>query len=244
MGYHKAMQKYIDSQVRYWKEQKEGVDLPVLKAKRAAAEKKDRPFITLSREYGSGAYEIGEKIIMLINEKYKSKPEWAAYDKKLLDNIVNDLGISETLAESLTSNTKQKLSDFIQTFFSKFPPQVAVYRKLTETMRRLAINGHVVLVGRASNMITRDIENGFHVRIVAPVQYRAGRISSWKNISMKEAEQIVTEKNKERDSFIKEFVKFDNTNPLNYHITVNLGQMSINEAAAVIVDSMKDCGYL
>ena len=242
MGYHKAMQRYIDSQVRYWKEQKDAVDLPELKSK--PAEKKHRPFITLSREYGSGAYEIGEKIIMLINEKYKTKPEWAAYDKKLLDNIVNDLGISESLAESLTSNTKQKVSDFFQTSFSKFPPQVAVYRKLAETMRRLAINGHVVLVGRASNMITRDMDKGFHVRLVAPVQYRAGRISSWKNISMKDAEQIIIEKNKERDSFIKEFVKFDNTNPLNYHLVINLGQISIDEAAAVVVDAMKDCGYL
>ena len=243
MGYHKAMQRYIDSQVRYWKEQKDAVDLPELKSK-PAVEKKHRPFITLSREYGSGAYEIGEKIIMLINEKYHPTPEWAAYDKKLLDTIADDLGISETLAESLTSNTKQKLSDFIQTSFSKFPPQVAVYRKLAETVRRLAINGHVVIVGRASNMITRDMDKGFHVRIVAPVHYRAGRISSWKNIPMKEAEQIVTDKNKERDSFIKEFVKFDNTNALNYHLTVNLGQLSIDEAAAVIVDSMKVCGYL
>lgn len=243
MGYHKAMQKYIDSQVRYWKEQKNAVDLPELKSKPAVV-KKHRPFITLSREYGSGAYEIGEKIVMLINEKFKSKPEWAAYDKKLLDNIINDLGISETLAESLTSNTKQKLSDFFQTSFSKFPPQVAVYRKLAETMRSLAINGHVVLVGRASNMITRDMDKGFHVRLVAPVQYRAGRISSWKNISMKEAEHIVMEKNKERDSFIKEFVKFDSTNPLNYHLVINLGQISIDEAAAVVVDSIKDCGYL
>jgi cytidylate kinase len=241
MGYHQAMQKYIDGQVRYWKERKAAIETVESKEK---AEKRNKPFITLSREYGVGAYELGEKVVQLINEKYKTTPEWAAYDRALLDKIIDDLGLSESLAQTLTDNARNNLTDFLQTSFSDFPPQVAVFRKLVETIRTLAIAGNVVIVGRAGNIITRDMIKGFHVRIVAPLSYRAERISKLQNVSHKEAEHLIAEKDGKRDGFIKEFVKFDNADPLNYHISVNLGHMSVDEAAAVIVESMKACGYL
>lgn len=241
MGYHQAMQIHIDSQVRYWKERKDAIEKVEFNEK---AEKKNKPFITLSREYGVGAFELSEKIVQLINANYKPEPEWASYDRKLLEKVMDDLGFSKSLAEILTDGARKKMTDFIQTSFSTFPPQVAVYRKLVEIIRTLAITGNVVLVGRAGNIITKDMIKGFHVRLVAPLSYRAEKISKRLNVSHKEAEQLIIEKDSKRDGFIREFVKFDNTDPNNYHITVNLGHMSVDEAAAVIVNSMKDCGYL
>lgn len=241
MGYHQTMQKYIDSQVRYWKERKAAIETVESKD---MIEKKNKPFITLSREYGVGAYELAEKIVQLINEKYTTTPEWAAYDRALLDRIIDDLGLSQSLAQTLTDNARNNLTDFLQTSFSNFPPQVAVFRKLVETIRTLAIAGNVVIVGRAGNIITRDMIKGFHVRIVSPLNSRAERISKLQNVSNKEAERLIAEKDSKRDGFIKEFVKFNNADPLNYHLSVNLGYMSIDEAAAVIVDSMMACGYL
>lgn len=241
MGYHQAMQKYIDSQVRYWKERKAAIEAVESKEQ---SDKKNKPFITLSREYGVGAFELGEKIVHIINEKYKTVPEWAAYDRSLLDKIISDLGLSESLAETLTSNSRKKLTDFLQTSFSSFPPQVAVFRKLVETIRTLAMAGNVVVVGRAGNIITKDMANGFHVRIVAPMSYRAERIGRIQKVSHHEAERLINEKDSERDGFIKEYVKFDNADSTNYHLVVNLGHMTSDEAAAVIVSAMKDCGYL
>ena len=241
MGYHQAMQKYIDSQVRYWKERKDAIEKVEFSEE---AEKKNKPFITLSREYGVGAFELAEKVVHAINEKNKPIPEWAAYDRTLLDKIENDLGLSGSLAETLTDTARKKMTDFLQTSFSTFPPQVAVFRKLVETIRTLAVTGNVVIVGRAGNIITRDMIKGFHVRIIAPLGYRAERISRTHNVSHKEAERLIIEKDSKRDGFIKEFVKFDNAQPLNYHLVVNLGQMSVDEAAVVIVDAMKACGFL
>ncbi len=241
MGYHQAMQKHIDAQVRYWKDRKDAIEKVEFNEE---ADKKIRPFITLSREYGVGAFELAEKVVHIINDKYKSSPEWAAYDRSILDKIMDDLGLSESLAQTLTDNSRKKMTDFIQTAFSKFPPQVAVYRKLVETIRTLAIHGNVVIVGRAGNVITRDMTKGFHVRIVAPLSFRADRISRTHNIKHPDAEKLIIEKDAKRDGFIEEYVKHDNREPLNYHIVVNLGQMTVDEAAAAIVNSMQACGFL
>jgi len=241
MGYHQAMQIHIDAQVRYWKERKDAIEKVEFSEE---MDKKNKPFITLSREYGVGAFGLGEKIVRIINEKYKSSPEWAAYDRTILDKLMNDLGLSESLAATLTDNSKRKMADFIQTAFSKFPPQVAVYRKLVEVVRTLAVHGNVVIVGRAGNVITRDMIKGFHVRVVAPMHFRAERISRTHNIKIEEAKKLVVEKDAKRDGFIKEYVKHDNKEPLNYHIVVNLGQMTDDEAAMAIVNSMQACGFL
>ena len=241
MGYHQAMQKYIDGQVRYWKERKDAIEKIEFNDR---VEKKNGPFITLSREYGVGAFYLGEKIVKIINEKHKSTHTWAAYDRRLLDNIMSDLGFSKSLAETLTDNARKKMGDLLQTSFSTFPPQVAVFRKLVETIRTLAVTGNVVIVGRAGNIITRDMVKGFHVRLVAPMSVRIERISERFKVSHKEAENMIIEKDSKRDGFIKEYVKFDNTDPLNYHLIVNLGHVSDDEAAELIVESMKACGYL
>jgi len=241
MGYHQAMQKYIDAQVRYWKERKDAIEKVEFNED---TDKKIRPFITLSREYGVGAFGLAEKIVHLIHDKYKTEPGWASYDRKLLEEVMDDLGFSKSLAETLTDGARKKMTDFIQTAFSKFPPQVAVYRRLVEIIRTLAVTGNVVIVGRAANIITRDMVKGFHVRIVAPLSYRAENISKRMKVTHKEAEQLIIEKDSKRDGFIREFVKFDNTDANNYHITVNLGYMSVDEAAETIVNSMKACGFL
>ncbi len=242
MGYHSAsMMKYIDAQVKYWKDQKDAIDHVEIKDKPRSASG-HKPFVTISRQYGAGAYDVGEKLVSILNERLKPVPEWAAYDRKLLDRLEKELGLSESLAATLTDSARGQLTNLLQTTFSKFPPQVAVYRKLVETVRTLAYNGNVVLVGRSANIITRDIANGFHVRIVAPLHVRAERISKILNCGIKEAEKIVLEKNDERDSFIKEFVHFDNSDPLNYNLVLNTGLLSVDEAAEIIASSLKIYG--
>ena len=242
MGYHSAsMLMYIDAQVKYWKDQKDAIDhVEVKDQPRSASGQK--PFVTISRQYGAGAYDVGEKLISILNEKFKTDPAWAAYDRKLLDKLEDDLGLSDSLAATLTDNARGKLTDLLQTSFTKFPPQVAVYRRLAEIVRTLAYNGNVVIIGRAGNIITRDMVNGFHVRVVAPLHQRAERISRIKGCGIKEAEQIVMENDEKRDGFIKEYVKHDNSDPLNYNLVLNMGLLTVDEAAEIIASSLKTYG--
>jgi cytidylate kinase len=234
-------QKNMDTQIKYWQENKNAVEQVELKE---ADEKKHKPFITISRESGAGAFDLAEKITDAINKKYKSDPEWSVYDKELLDKIMSDLGLSESLARTLTDSARKKLTDFIQASSGKFPSQIKVFNKLVETIRTLAIHGNAVIVGRAGNIITQDMIKGFHVRLAAPLNFRINRMIDVYNVTYKEAEKIIKKKEKERESFIKKFTKSDNADPLNYHLTINLGLISIDEAASIIVNSMEDCGYL
>ncbi len=236
MPWHNSMEKFISAQYNQWQNRKEKIDEKAIE--------KPHPFITISREYGSGGYEIAEKIASGINRESNNDQVWAAYDRKLLENIMDDMGFTQSLTETMTGNARKSMTNLIQTSFSKFPPQVAVYRKLVETIRLLVINGHVIIVGRAGNVITRDIPGGLHVRIVAPMEYKIDRMMSLTGEKRKDVEKIIKKKSIERDSFMKEYIKFDPANTANFDLIINNARFTSEEAANLIISGIKVRGMI
>lgn len=231
-----AIDRFMNAQVIYWKKQKEKLDEP---------EKVNRlPFVTISREYGCCGYQVALKLTEILNEELKPEPLWAAYDKKLLDKLMIDTGLSESLVETLTGKARNKLTNLIQTTFSSFPPQVAVHKKLVEIITMLALNGHVVIVGRGGNMITKEVESGFHVRLVAPVNSRAEKLSKTLNMTKSEATKMLKEKTKQREEYMKEFFKIDLADPHNYDMVINDATFSVEHVARLIIQGMKYKGVL
>lgn len=231
-----AVDRIMNAQVIYWKKQKEHLDEP---------EKVNRmPFVTISREYGCGGYEVASKLTEILNEELKPEPLWAAYNKALLDKLMIDTGLSESLVETLTGKARNKLTNLIQTTFSSFPPQVAVHKKLVEIIAMLALNGHVVLVGRGGNMITKEVESGFHVRLIAPIHHRAEKLSKSMNMSKAEATKLIKEKTKQREEYMKEFFKIDLADPHNYDMVINDAIFSSEHVARMIIQGMKYKGVL
>lgn len=231
-----AIDRIMNAQVIYWKKQKEQLNEP---------EKVNRlPFVTISREYGCGGYEIAAKLSEILNEEMKPEPLWAAYNRKLLDKLMIDTGLSESLVETLTGQARNKLTNLIQTTFSSFPPQVAVHKKLVEIIAMLALNGNVVIVGRGSNMITKEMESGFHVRLIAPIQSRAEKMAKVLNVTKGEAMKVIKEKTKQREEYMKEFFKIDLADPHNYDMVINDSSFSVEQAARMIIQGMKFKGVL
>jgi cytidylate kinase-like protein len=226
------LDRFISSQIKYWEQQKSSINLE-------AANSKPPPFITISREYGAGGYEIGLKIAELLSKEKNGEKNWAAYDKNILENISNDLGLSKKLAETLTNDSRSSLTSLMQATFKDFPPQITVFKKLVEIERMLASNGHVILIGRAGNLITKNLKGGFHIRIVSDMKTKSEKISKTFEISKHDAEKMIIEKSDLRESFIKKFVKFDTTNPHNYHLFVNSSKYSTEQTAQIIIEGMK-----
>lgn len=231
-----TIDKHINAQVIYWKKRKEQLE---------EIEKINRhPFITISREYGCGGFPVAMEIIEILNKELDPEPKWAAYDKKILEKLMVDTGLSSSLVETLTGKARNNLTDVIQTFFSKFPPQVAVHKKVTETITMLALNGNVVIVGRGSNMITKKITGGFHVRLVAPLSHRVDNVSKVMNISRAEVTKIIEEKSRQREGYLKEFFKFDLTDPHHYDLIINEGRFTAKQSARLIIGAIKVKGLL
>jgi cytidylate kinase len=228
-----GLDKYINAQVKYWQQQQHTLTTP-------PEEKSLRQFITISREYGCSGYSIAKEIVSIMNEADKTpEPLWAAYERQVLDRVMEEMELSSSLARTLTDDALRDLTDILKSAFSDLPPQVAVYQKLAQTIRILAAHGNVIIVGRASNVITRSMKGGYHVMMVAPMEYKVNNVMKFKNVSKKEAEKLVTENTERRENYIKEYVKFDVSDPHNYDLILNLANTTVNGVANLIIEGMK-----
>lgn len=228
-----ALDKYINSQVKYWQHQKNTLKEPFESPSL-------RQFITISREYGCSGYQVAKEIVKIMNGADKTpEPLWAAYERGVLDRVMQEMDLSSHLVKTLTDDAQRDMTDILKNIFSKLPPQVAVYQKLAQTIRLLAANGNVVLVGRASNVITRGMKGGYHVMLIAPMEFKAGNVMKLKNLPRKDAEKLVTENTERRANYIREYVNFDVTDPHNYDLVINLANTSGSGVANLIIEGMK-----
>ncbi|MCX7678597.1 MAG: cytidylate kinase-like family protein [Spirochaetes bacterium] len=233
--YRKKNYKSVIEQIEEWEREK------AAKLAKKDELKGNYPFVTISREYGCGGYETANALAERLSEKGK---KWVAFDRKVIEYLMEDMKISRKLAETLTTQMQSQMSSFFREVFANYPPQVAVHRRLAETIRMLALNGYVIIVGRGGNIITRDLPKGFHVRLVAPMEWKTARMARLTGKKLKEAEKLIIEKSAARESFYKEYLKFDPINPHHYDIVINNAKFSAPEAAKLIVASMKAKGFL
>ncbi len=146
------------------------------------------PFITLSRQPGSGAWMLAQEFVETINADHPDGPHWTCWDRELVEKVAADHHLSERLIESLEDVDHSWLAQFLSGIsFSGDYDAMRVYRRVAATIRALAQAGHVVIVGRGSGFITRNMAGGIHLRLVAPLEHRICIIERTLNITRQQA---------------------------------------------------------
>jgi len=210
-------------------------------------EEKRFPFITISREYGCQGFDVGDLLAEELNKIGKPQLPWAVYDKELLDKVKDQFKISNQELEELKDLTKKVRSEYLEMFittFSQTKPQRAVYKKLFKTIKRLALQGNVILIGRGSAIITKDIPKGVHIRLQAREEWKVNRIMGIEKCNKNTARKIVRERSKERESYVLKYLKVDVNDISYYDLTVNNERNSKEEIVKLILELMKLKGLI
>ncbi len=229
----------IDSAISYqennWKLRKKTIEMAGARA---------LPFLTISREYGCLGFRVGEAIAGVFNLKYHHEPQWTVYDRGILDHLMKDLNISRSLVETLTDRARDAMDYFYKTTFEKYPPEALVYKKLIETIRILAANGHAIIIGRVGNVITQDLPGGYHVRLLASKEKKMENISAQFNVSRNEARDILAKKGEEREQFILKRLTVDLNDPAIYNLIINTSEITLEDTVALIIKGMEYSGII
>ena len=108
-------------------------------------------------------------------------------------------------------------------------------------MKDLAESGNVVISGRGSNMILKDMPHVLHVALLAPMERRIDTIVQREHLSREEAARYVESTEKARDAYFKKFfdVSFPD-DPVLYHMVVNEGDMSTQTVAEIVAHAARD----
>ena len=107
---------------------------------------------------------------------------------------------------------------------------------LHSIMHELASRGNVVIVGRAGNMILRDVPGVLRVNCVADFDDRVDRITERDSVGREEAERIIRDRDDARAYLFKRFFGVDHPDsPELYHFTVNSSVMDLEYCADLVV---------
>ncbi|MFW5770932.1 MAG: AAA family ATPase [Spirochaetota bacterium] len=230
-----TLNRWVQQQLKVWES-----------SRKKAEETPDepRPFITISREYGCNAIRIAETLTEELN-KVENLENWHFYDKDIINKIVEEHKISETIIETVDTRRREEMNELFRNMLTDLPPQVAVYKKLAKTIRSLSIHGRSIIVGRAGVVITRGLRFGLHLRLVAPYNYRVQEIMRLKEIRDKhEAEKLVDQKDRERHDFLTQYIKFDAGNPSSYDLTINVARLSVDEIAEIAIGALRSKKFI
>lgn len=195
------------------------------------------PCITISREAGAGSGLIAEKLIMQLSPLSKDQnAPWAVFDKNLIEKVLEDHHLPKQIAKYLGEEKKSLLTQTMNEMLGVHPPLLKLYHKTTETILHLAHIGNCVIIGRGANIITASLNNAFHVRLIAPLDFRIKNVQEFYGNTKNEAVEFVKKEDAKRNTFIKDHFNKNAEDPLLYHAVINTGCFSLDEVAKVIAD--------
>jgi len=161
------------------------------------------PFITISRQYGCEGAALAHRLVDILNERCHPSFPWVAYDHELFNKISHESRLRRDVIEALDDRRREQMSKLLNTILNKQADDAPEMRQLAEVVRSLALHGRAVLMGRGSYLITQDLKTGLHVRLIAPVDWRALKVAATREVGHAEARKIVTEGEKQRTHYLR-----------------------------------------
>jgi len=136
----------------------------------------------------------------------------------------------------MPEDTLFPLNDAVDELLGLHPSSWTLVEHTTQTIRRLALMGNVILVGRGANIIAARMPHVFHVRLIAPLTERLRHIEEYHQLKPAEAAQMVRELDEARRRYVRRYFRTDVEDPLHYHLTINSAHTGFKKAAQIIAD--------
>lgn len=191
-----------------------------------------RPFtIAVSREAGANGPAIAHAVGECLG--------WPVYDKELVQNIAEEMGLHTKLLQSVDEKQMNWLQECLQAFSSApSVSEMAYVRHLVETLLALAAHGECVIVGRGSAVVL-PAETTLRVRLVGSVRERSEAIRQRFGSTKEEAERWVEKTDRERQRFVFDHFHINPEDPRHYDLVLNSLRFSVEECADLIVKALR-----
>lgn len=180
--------------------------------------------VAISMELGSEAREIGKRVAVAL--------DYRLIEREVLLQAAEKYAVKE---ETLEQVDERKLS-----FWEKFDEDRRRYRVFIESaLLSFARGGRVVIAGRGSPLLLKEIDHALKVRIVAPLEVRVQRIMAREGLDHRSATLRVKAHDKEQVTRSEYFFGVDWARPEHYDLVVNTGRGSLEAAADLIAHAAR-----
>ena len=134
------------------------------------------PVITISRECGCYAINMANALVSRL--KQVTGQEWTVLTKEILVEAAEKLELHpkqiEYVFESREKSTWDEVFSSMSNKYYKSDKQIK--KTIAEVVQAMARRGNCVIVGRGGVILTQDIEKALHLKLQAPIKWRAEQL--------------------------------------------------------------------
>jgi len=191
--------------------------------------------ITISRQYGSGGREVGEKLAKELGYAY--------YDKEVIRKAISDNDISEEFLEKDGESLGTMFSYFLS--FSNattdkneesLPLPDRVFLIQARAMKQLATEGPCVIIGRCADYIMRDEPDLLRVLVYSDMDSRLKRVMQRNELSEKGAAARIKKTDRSRQLYYEQYTDMRWGDAFNYDVSLSTSTFGIDRTVDIIKD--------
>src|SRR6201988_327530 len=192
-----------------------------------------KPGIRISRQTGAGALASASLVSQKLNPSYQGDPPcpWRVFDRNLAQRILEDHQLSTRMEQYIAEEAKLPLTDALESVLGLHPSFWELRQHTVETIRRLAFQGNVILVGRGSSAIPAQFPHVIHFRLVAPLPDRVRNFADYHKLPQEKASRLVRETDERRRRYVRTYFDTDTDDPTSYDLIINTGRSGWEQAA-------------
>ena len=186
----------------------------------------NRMIITISRQFGSGGYQIGELL--------STKLDLPLFDKNAIAQAMKEYGIyTRIMNEERSSPTNSLLFSIAANMYPlgrhglSFEQQIGLAEE--ETMRNLAKEGSCIFIGRAADAVFADNPGRISFFIHAPLDWRTARVAQQYHLPDARAKSLTQQMDKKRASYYMERTDGNWAEAQTYHLSIDSSLLTTEE---------------
>jgi cytidylate kinase len=212
----RSIEHLIGQQVIRWK----------LESAKKTEEKPRIPVITVSRQFGSGGYDVAKQVAEELGLDL--------FDREIIQKVAESAQMRAALMESLDERAISSLEDMLSAALeSQHLWSYEYLQHLVKVIGAIGKHGNAVIVGRGANfMLPQDTI--VRIRIVAPLEMRTKNVIKELDMAYDDAKQLIVKKDSEKKAFIKKHFNADIDDLQNYDLIINRRTISADAAVKAI----------
>jgi cytidylate kinase len=195
--------------------------------------------ITISREYGSGGGEIATRLARHL--------QWQLLDHEIVERVAIEMGTSLIAAEAYDERTEGILARTFKNLQSLQPSYMVgassqaflrneeTYLKtISQIVNAAVAQGHVIIVGRGSQMLLAQQRDVLHVRIIAPLEKRIDYVMKREGIGRTVAQSRIKMKDNDRTKQLEIVYRRKPDDAHLYDIVLSTAFLDLDSAVEII----------
>lgn len=193
-----------------------------------------KKIITISREFGAGGGEIGERLAKELG--------YACYNKELILKAASE---SNADMKSIMKWDEKIPADFGNTKslldFYNIPLSDRLFECQQQVIREFGEKGNCVIIGRNGNHVLKEFDNCLHVFIHADPHWRLKRMKKkMPDVSESKISEQIRSIDRMRKKYCTYYTNTEFGNSENYDICLNTSRLGISTCLDILVKLVRE----